>query len=184
MQNLKIDSIAEGEPVLKGSLYVPHMLDDNKVAFNTGKLMWNEDRFKHVPGRMGHGEYEAMCRTIAETSKWELARPESKFEPGFAAYTSRPMDYERRVVRPLLAARIAIWCCIFAWLIMRLLLEHTSSCVRSLDGRCMYDCGREQNPVARQQIWITGQYRPIHCAFGICNAKTAGHVVAGERQRC
>lgn len=99
VQNLKTESLEEGEAVLKGSRYVPHMVDDNNVAFSTGRLMWSEDRFKNIPGRLGHAEYEGLCRRIGETSKWELSRPESKFEAGFAEYTTRPMDWERRIVR-------------------------------------------------------------------------------------
>jgi hypothetical protein len=94
MQNFKIDSIEEGEPVLCGGKFVPHMTDHVHISLRTGPLMWSEGRFRNVPGCLGHVEYESMCKKLAKTSKWESSRPEKHFKPRFAEYTTRPMGWE------------------------------------------------------------------------------------------
>lgn len=87
MQNLKIDKNQDGEAVLSAGRFVPWLTDSEGRSFKTGSLIWSEHRFRDIPGLMGHTEYEQMCVKLNKTSKWELARPTPKFQPGFAAYT-------------------------------------------------------------------------------------------------
>lgn len=98
LQNQKLDSHIAGEPILANGKYSAHLLDAGNVPFKKGKIMWSEGRFSHVPGRMSAADYETMCKKLNETSQWQLSRPDSKFEPGFAEYTTRPIDWERQKV--------------------------------------------------------------------------------------
>lgn len=103
MQSQKLDSHIAGEPVLANGKYSAHLLDAGNVPFKKGKIMWSDGRFSHVPGRTSAAEYEEICRKLNDTSKWAQSRPESKFEPGFAEYTTRPIDWERQQVTPCFA---------------------------------------------------------------------------------
>ena len=98
LQNHKLDSHIAGEPILANGKFSAHLLDAGNVPFKKGKIMWSEGRFSHVPGRMSAAEYETMCSKLHSTTQWQLSRPESKFEPGFAEYTTRPIDWERKQV--------------------------------------------------------------------------------------
>lgn len=106
LQNQKLDSHIAGEPILANGRYSAHLLDAGNVPFKKGKIMWSEGRFSHVPGRMSAADYETMCHQLKDTSQWQLSRPDSKFEPGFAEYTTRPIDWERQQVTIMTAASV------------------------------------------------------------------------------
>eukprot|EP00892_Ulva_mutabilis_P005725 jgi/Ulvmu1/3524/UM163_0005.1 len=94
--NQKLDCHVPGEAILANGKFSAHLLDAGNVPFKKGKIMWSEGRFSHVPGRTSAANYETMCKKLNDTSRWQQSRPESKFEPGYAEYTTRPMDWDRQ----------------------------------------------------------------------------------------
>lgn len=92
LQSAKLDNDMEGEPFLSNGKFTAFLIDDDKVNFKSGRILWQDGRFRHCPGRVGHTQYETMCNSLRDTTQWKCSRPEAKFAPGFAAYTDRTPD--------------------------------------------------------------------------------------------
>lgn len=88
-QNTKLDEDVVGEPFLSNGKFTAYLTDDDQVNFKCGRILWQDDRFRNCPGRLGHAQYESMCNSLRDTSQWKASRPEEKFAPGYAAYTKR-----------------------------------------------------------------------------------------------
>lgn len=89
MQNGKLDNDIEGEPFLSNGKFTAYLRDDDQVNFKSGRILWQDDRFRNCPGRVGHTQYETMCNALRDTTQWQQSRPEPQFAPGFADYTKR-----------------------------------------------------------------------------------------------
>ena len=96
MQCQKIDEIKDGEAVLKGSRYVPHLCDNFANSFSKGALMWSGERFSNVAHQLTYTEYEAMSRALADTGNWQASKPaRSGDQAGTAAFLHAPAATEQ-----------------------------------------------------------------------------------------
>lgn len=84
-----MDNDIEGEPFLSNGKFSAFLTDDDQVNFKSGRVLWQDGRFRNCPGRVGHAQYETMCKSLRDTSQWKDSRPEARFAPGYADYTKR-----------------------------------------------------------------------------------------------
>jgi hypothetical protein len=92
-----MDNDIEGEQFLSNEKVIACRTDDDQVRFKSSRTLRDDARFRALPVRVGHTQYEKMCKTLHDTSQWSSSRPPVQSLIGRADCSKRSPEPNQQV---------------------------------------------------------------------------------------